>query len=93
MAEVSADGDFLNFACPHAGCGVAIQVHRLQVHCAIFRCGVLRRSGRQIDPHLPREACEALARGGEIYGCGRPFRLVPLEGGGAAHRVEVCDYI
>jgi hypothetical protein len=68
--------------CPH--CGVSIEI--LEVNCGIFRCGILKSNGTQIDPHLPKEGCDALKNADKIWGCCRPFKY---EGGKAI----VCDYI
>jgi hypothetical protein len=56
--------------CPTCGIGIEIEA----VGCAIFRCGVYKATGVQIDPHMPKEQCEAIK--GEIYGCASPFKLV-----------------
>ncbi len=56
--------------CPTCGIGIEIEV----VNCAIFRCGVYKATGVQIDPHMPKEQCEAIKD--EIYGCGNPFKFV-----------------
>ena len=66
--------------CPN--CGIMIEI--LEINCAIFRCGVVKATGMQIDPHLPKTECEKL--GDTIYGCAKPFRL--LDG-----KLVVCDYI
>jgi len=56
----------------------------LEVNCAIFRCGVVKSTGEQIDPHLPKAECDKL--GDTIYGCAKPMRLVD-------GKLVVCDYI
>ena len=66
--------------CPH--CDVLIEI--LEVNCAIFRCGILKDTGEQIDPHLPKQSCDDLKD--KIWGCSRPFKY---ENGKAI----VCDYI
>jgi len=57
--------------CPH--CNIAILVEAL--NCRIFRCGILKSNGKQIDPHLNKPECERLYNNGLIYGCGKPFRV------------------
>ena len=69
--------------CPH--CFMNIEV--LEYNCRIFRCGVLKETFIQIDPHLSKEKCEELFLQEKIYGCGKPF-LITKEG-----IVEKCDYI
>lgn len=85
--------------CPH--CNITILV--TSINCGIFRCGVMKRTGRQIGPHLKEEKCRELVESSAIYGCGRPFRVsragdsqseqnlnaAVTEG----YRVEICDYI
>ena len=68
------------FECPH--CGIRIEI--VEINCGIFRCGILKDTGQQIDPHLSKVECEALA--GSIWGCSRPFKY---EDGS----VSVCEYI
>jgi len=68
--------------CPH--CDVLIEI--LEVNCAIFRCGILKDTGEQVDPHLPKQECDDLKKEDRIWGCCGPFKY---EGGKAI----VCDYI
>ena len=58
------------FTCPN--CNVTIEV--VALNCGVFRCGVYRDDGLQINPHLPQAECEAL--GDSIYGCGKPFQIL-----------------
>ena len=37
----------------------------------------MKSTGEQIDPHLPKKHCDRLVDHGEIYGCGKPFRVEP----------------
>jgi hypothetical protein len=69
--------------CPH--CKITIAVEAL--NCRIFRCGILKSNGTQIDPHLKQTSCELLYNNGLIYGCGKPFR-VDMSGNPVP-----CDYI
>ena len=68
--------------CPH--CGVWIEI--LEVNCAIFRCGIFKSNGTQIDPHLSKKECDALKNADKVWGCCRPFKY---EQGKAI----VCEYI
>jgi hypothetical protein len=68
--------------CPH--CDVWIEI--LEVNCAIFRCGILKDTGEQINPHLPKKECDDLKKEDKIWGCSRPFKY---EGGKAV----VCEYL
>jgi hypothetical protein len=67
--------------CPH--CNQAIEIE--SIACGIFRCGVMKCTMVQIDPHLSRPECERLVEQDLIYGCGKPFRY---QGG-----LYVCDYL
>jgi hypothetical protein len=67
--------------CPH--CNITIFVEAL--NCRIFRCGILKLNGTQIDPHLNQNGCERLS--GLIYGCGKPFRI------DICGNPVPCDYI
>ena len=65
---------------PCPTCGVLIEI--LEVNCAIFRCGVVKATGEQIPPHASKEEIEKL----EIWGCGKPMRLVD-------GKLVICPYI
>jgi hypothetical protein len=58
--------------CPHCKLYIEIQ----EINCAIFRHGVLKLSGEQINPHAPKAVCDQLVETNAIYGCGKPFKLV-----------------
>lgn len=73
--------------CPHCTQLIVIE----QVNCGIFRCGVEKASGNQLPPHLPKPECDRLFQEGLIYGCGKPFRVLPQPDGSLI--AEVCDYI
>lgn len=78
--------------CPH--CQTLVEV--LSINCAIFRCGIYRVTGQQVPPHAPKEECDRLAASEAIWGCGKPFRVVPVQGTQGAEggfTAEVCDYI
>lgn len=68
--------------CPH--CGDYVEI--LELNCRIFRHGVYKKNMTQINPHMPRPDCEALITNNEIYGCGKPFKVVDA-------KAESCDYI
>lgn len=58
--------------CPHCLQNIIIE----KVNCGIFRHGVLKNTGAQINPHLPKDACDRLKQNDVIYGCGKPFKLI-----------------
>ncbi len=72
------------FACPH--CAMMIMVGRGEINCRIFRHGQFKDSGRQLDPHSPKEYCDMVVSRCMIWGCGKPFTM-------SAEGVEKCDYI
>ena len=75
--------------CPH--CTKPIMVYVEDINCAIFRHGVYKETGIQIDPHAPKKVCDALAQQGKIYGCGKPFKLVRTDS--VTYIAKVCEYI
>lgn len=83
---VIKDTDVLIFDCPH--CQQQVVVRLQEVNCKIFRHGVMKTNYEQINPHATKELCDSLVERGEIYGCGKPFKLSD-----DLTRVEVCDYI
>lgn len=70
-------------SCPH--CDTTIEI--IALNCRIFRCGILKSTGNQIDPHLAKEQCDILFKNNEIYGCGKPFKVEIKE-----HGSVVCYY-
>jgi len=72
--------------CPH--CQQWIEI--VELNCRIFRCGIFISNGQQIPPHASKEDCDRWAQG-EIYGCGKPFRVDPCADG--SYCAMVCDYI
>ena len=59
-------------SCPH--CDIMIEV--IEINCAIFRCGIYKENGQQVEPHLSKYLCDALKENDKIWGCGKPFQLV-----------------
>ena len=74
--------------CPHCKEYVIIE----QINCAIFRHGVFKSNMNQINPHLPKSACDDLVIKGLIYGCGKPFKIIKENNQSEWMAVE-CDYI
>lgn len=73
------------FKCPH--CNIIIEVEQTQLNCKIFRCGILKHTGKQIDPHSTKKQCELLIEQGSVWGCCKPFKIINNL------YVEICDYI
>ena len=74
--------------CPH--CKEYVLVYLKEFNCKIFRHGTLKKTLKQIEPHLSKEKCDLLKSKDLIYGCGKPFKLVKKEGKTIA---VICDYI
>ena len=75
---------FYIFNCPH--CKIEIVVEKKDLNCKIFRCGIYKKTGKQIPPHSKKVLCDKLADDNLIYGCGKPFIYKETY-------VEICDYI
>lgn len=68
--------------CPH--CGGSVEV--LEINCKIFRHGIIKKNGKQMNPHLPKNECDDLFEKDLIWGCGKPFKY-------DGNKVEICEYI
>ncbi len=73
-------------SCPHCGEFIIIE----KMNCGIFRHGVLKKSGKQINPHAAKRVCDNYIKKKMIVGCGKPFRIIETKGD---ITIEVCDYI
>jgi hypothetical protein len=73
--------------CPHCEEPVLIE----KINCGIFRHAILKRTGKQVPPHLNEKKCEELIRNELIYGCCKPFQIIKTNGN--ALKIQVCDYI
>jgi hypothetical protein len=73
--------------CPHCFCQVEIQ----EINCAIFRHGIYKQTYQQIPPHSSKQECDRLIENNEIWGCGKPFRLV--KNNTDHYEAIICDYI
>ena len=69
--------------CPH--CKQLIIIEKL--NCRIFRCGIFKSNGKQIDPHSNKNICDELSSNNLIYGCGKPSRI------DNNNNVLICEYI
>ena len=77
--------------CPH--CNQLCEI--IQLNCCIFRCGILKKNGQQIPPHLPKIYCDDLVKRDLIFGCGKPFQIqIIIENQNQKkYNVIKCDYI
>jgi hypothetical protein len=86
--EETLPEDFI-VICPNPQCKMHIIIEKL--NCFIFRHGILKSNGLQIDPHASKELCDYYIQNNLIYGCGRPFQIIKNDKG---EFVSVgCDYI
>ena len=87
MQEINLIEDFYHFNCPH--CNKDIVVHKKELNCQIFRCGIYKNSFQQINPHLPKQDCDKLVLENKIYGCAKPFEILKIN---TKLLVTKCDY-
>ena len=76
------------FNCPH--CDILISVEKNQTNCKIFRCGILKRTGTQINPHTSKNECDYLSTNHLIFGGGKPFKF--FEDTSDNNYVDICGY-
>ena len=74
-------------SCPHCNESIII----MKINCGIFRHGIMKKTGKQINPHTNKQKCEQLIKDNLIYGCGKPFKITKVNDDKLT--VEVCDYI
>ena len=72
--------------CPHCKDYIIIR----KINCGIFRHGVLKNNGKQINPHSTKDMCDYYIRENKIYGCGKPFRILFIDN---KFDIKICDYI
>ena len=61
-----------------------------KINCGIFRHGIIKSTLKQMEPHLPKDKCDHLKEGNLIFGCGKPFQILIVNG---EMVVQKCDYI
>lgn len=86
---IQEDNSYI-FNCPN--CDLLIQVPENEVNCKIFRHGIMKTSGQQVNPHAPKDHCDRLVQQNLVYGCCKPFRL--FRGiNGIIEYADICEYI
>jgi len=78
--------------CPHCKNPVLIE----KLNCCIFRHGILKHNGNQIDPHSSKDLCDYYVEKQLIFGCGKPFQIVPNQNSknnDDKFITVICDYI
>jgi len=73
--------------CPHCNDPILIT----ELNCGIFRHGVYKNNGQQIDPHANKDTCDFLLNNNMIFGCGKPFQLIYTADG--IIDIIICEYI
>ena len=64
--------DVMFFECPH--CQGDLYIFPNEVNCGIFRHAIYK-DGRQVNPHAPKNICDALVAEDKVLGCCKPFKL------------------
>lgn len=72
--------------CPHCKDYVLID----KINCAIFRHGIFKQNGKQINSHTSKDLCDIYIKNNLIYGCGKPFKIIMVND---TFDTEICDYI
>ncbi len=67
-------------------------VEILQINCGIFRHGIFKETGEQINPHASKEYCDDIVAKDLIYGCGKPFQLV-MDVNESVYKTMLCEYV
>ena len=82
----SSSSQIIVVSCPHCKDFIMIE----EINCNIFRHGVIKSSGKQMDPHSSKELCEKMKETDAIFGCGKPFSLVKKND---EYYSQLCEYI
>lgn len=72
--------------CPHCKEQLLIE----KINCGIFRHGVIKKTGKHINPHASKKTCDKLVKKDLIYGCAKPFQIFLINN---CYKVTICDYI
>jgi hypothetical protein len=71
-------------------CNDIFIVNTQEFNCKIIRHAIYKKTLTQIDPHSSKLICDMLIKNKEIYGCGKPLRIVKTKNN---WEVEPCGYI
>ena len=85
---MSNSSDIIELCCPH--CSGQIIIYKNEINCGIFRHGIFKDSGLQIDSHGSKEYCDNLVISNSIHGCSKPFKLLVVD---CKIILEICPYI
>jgi hypothetical protein len=75
-------------SCPHCSGNIIIMSN--EINCNVFRHGIYKKNGQQMNPHERKEICDKLFAENLIFGCGKPFTLKPTDN---KYTAEICEYI
>lgn len=59
--------------CPN--CASEILIEEKDIKCGIFIHAVMKKSGKQINPHSSQTLLNKLIKNKSIYGCGKIFNI------------------
>ena len=72
--------------CPHCDKSIIIE----EINFGIFRHGVFKANGQQMEPHSNKTICDEAVEKDLIYGCGKPFQIIMQD---TNVIIQKCDYI
>jgi len=78
--------------CPHCKYPILIE----ELNCRIFRHGVFKINGTQINPHASKELCDFYVKNSLILGCSKPFQIIQNKNSinnDDTFIAVICDYI
>ena len=78
--------------CPH--CQEPVLIEKL--NCCIFRHGIFKQNGEQINAHASKDLCDFYIQNDLILGCGKPFQIIlntNSKNYNNKYIAIVCDYI
>ena len=68
--------EYAEVICPHCNVYLHIKSTIREPICRIFRHGIRKADGKQMDQRAPKDVCDRLVKYDGIIGCGKPFRTV-----------------
>lgn len=86
-AQYISIDNIYRFECPN--CNIIIEVHKNQINCQIFRCGIMKQNGQQVNQHASKQHCDNLIEKDMVWGCCKPFKFFHEN----PPYVDTCDYI
>jgi hypothetical protein len=59
--------------CPH--CDSEILIEEKDINCGIFVHAIMKKTGKQVNPHSSQTLLNKLIKNKSIYGCGKVFNI------------------